>query len=99
MKQMPLTVLEIEKNKLDLRYNELMQYLNALLIFGTTGLVSFIASFFLIADLRIQSAILGVSLIIALFVAYIYFILLLPRIREVRKKMDKLKGRASGQAF
>jgi len=37
--------IEIEKNRLDLAYHHQLQILNAVLILGTTGILSFIATY------------------------------------------------------
>lgn len=90
---MALDELEIEKNKLDLYYRELLQYLNAALIFATTGVLSFLGSLFITKDPLKQVIILAISLAVLFLVALTIFLILHPQLKNTRKKLEKLKSK------
>ncbi len=78
----------IEKNRLDLAYHRNAQLVNAILIFGTTGVLTFVGTFIWKPELLKEGLLVT---IIILVVAFILYTKLDAKLKSISEQMDKLK--------
>ena len=58
---------KFEKNRLDLAYKRQLHYLNAVLLLGTVGILSFIGTFIWKRELLFQGLIISVSILLIIY--------------------------------
>ena len=78
----------IKKNRLDLAYKRQLTLLNATLLFGTTGLLSFISTFLWNRDYLIYGLLLSTVISV---VSYVFFIKINKTLRNISDEIEKLK--------
>ena len=86
---MPLTKKEIEKNKIDLLYQERLQKINAFYIGATTGVIGFAGTFIWFPE----KIFFGGAVSFLLFVIFIYLISSTRKeMGQILSEMDSLKS-------
>ena len=80
--------IDIEKNKLDLLYQEKIQLLNAYYIAITTGVIGLVGTFVWFPE----KIFFGVVMSLFILIFFLYFITILRKeMQEILNKMEKLK--------
>lgn len=86
---MPLTKKEIDKNKIDLLYQESLQKLNAFYIGATTGVLGFAGTFVWFPE----KLFFGGAISFLVFGMFIYFIIVHRKeMKQILLQMDSLKA-------
>ena len=80
--------IQIEKNVLDLEYHRQSQLINAIVIFGTTGLISFIGTFIWKRELLFQGALIAAFVVAVCFLSYRN---LDNNLKKISEKLENLK--------
>jgi len=76
-----------KKNKLDLEYQKHIQILNGLIIFGTTGLLSFIGTFIWNKELLLQGATIATIIIV---ISFCGLYIIHKKLRYIEREIEKL---------
>ena len=79
---------QIQKNILDLNYHRQTQLLNAVVILGTTGLLSFLGTFIWKRELLLQGALIAAVIVTVCSLAYRT---INANMKNILGKMEKLK--------
>ena len=79
---------QIQKNILDLNYHRQTQLLNAVVILGTTGLLSFLGTFIWKRDLLLQGTLIAAVIVAVCLLAYRT---VNATMKNILREMEKLK--------
>ena len=82
-------VTALKKNRLDLEYHSQIQLLNTVLLFTTTGLLSFVGTFVWKPELMLLGTLISIFVLMVCLIAY-------KRIQSnLRKILEEITGLAS----